>query len=155
MARTRIGKSTKTTTRESYGRSARGQFRRLMKYERLYAALNRIPGIPGYLCAALLQAYMRRRYCARGEHRLWMGNYCCFECGTLVNKAAWRYWHAVLRDGSTKKVVALNEEIARHMVVHDVGLDAVNPTTVVVHPTNVVSCTPGEVAPDPRAKRPA
>ena len=83
-----------------------------------------------------------------------MGNYCCFECGTLVNKGAWRFWHAVLRDGSTRKVVALSEEMARRMVVHDVGLDAITPTTVAVHPTNIVSCTPGEIAPDPRAKRP-
>lgn len=123
-----------------------------MRYERLYADLHRLPSILVVPCLAVLQALMRRRNCARGVHRLWLGNYCCFECGTLVNKAAWRYWHAVLRDGSSRKVVAVNEQMARHMVVHDVGLDEVDVTRIVVHPSNIMSCTPGEIAPDPRAK---
>jgi len=42
----------------------------------------------------------------------------------------------------------------RRMVVHDVGLGEVDVTRIAVHPTNIVSCTPGEIAPDPRAKRP-
>lgn len=127
-----------------------------MRYERLYADLHRLPNILAAPCLAVLQAFMRRRYCARGVHRLWMGNYCCFECGTLVSKGAWRYWDAVLRDGTTRKVVALNEKMARHMIVHDVGLDALNPTKIAVHPTNIVACTPGEIAPihgrDPKVR---
>lgn len=124
-----------------------------MRYEELYAALHHLPSILARPCLDVLQLYMRRRYCARGVHRLWLGNYCCFECGTLLNKAAWRYWHTTLRDGSTRTVVALNEKMALHQVVHNVGLDMVEASEVVIHPSNVLSCVAGEIAPDPRARR--
>ena len=43
--------------------------------------------------------------------------------------------------------------LALHQVVHNVGLDMVDANEVVIHPSNVVSCVAGEIAPDPRARR--
>lgn len=115
-------------------------------------AIHRLPGPVARFAFRLAQGLMRRLECRRGRHlRAGSANYCDYGCGTLLNRAGWRWWTVRLRDGSSRVVQATSEAHARNLVMFgeatrgQVNTDALIAQRHVVHEVEIVSCTAGQI----------
>jgi hypothetical protein len=85
--------------------------------------------------------FMRTRHCEKGRH-LRDGNYCAFECGTLLNAAGWRRWAVELRSGEVLTIAAIGAPHAVNLAIDQVFEDSGRRLT----PTDAVRATSGQIA---------
>lgn len=115
-------------------------------------AIHRLPQPVGLFVFKLAEWFMQRLRCRRGLHfRAGSANYCAYGCGTLLNKAGWRWWAVLLRDGSSRVVQATTEAHARNLVMFgeatpgQVNMDALIEQRRTVDEAEIVRCTPGQI----------
>lgn len=114
--------------------------------------------LPGFLAGPATQiwfAVARYRNCSRGHHLHAGGNYCSFDCGTLLKRDAWRQWTVGLRDGSFEVVSATAEHHARNLVVYGQQTPGMMDTAAFdagrhrVMMSDIISCQAGQICEAP------